>query len=296
MANRSQLSVTVCGAALAVALLAGPAVEAARAGDAAVSDVNLKISGFGGQLNPGDGVRGLGGIAASLTLPAGHSFGLQFDGAFAKVGGDDFYDAGAHLFWRDPGAGLFGVYGGYAHLNALGGLSTRRIGVEAERYSGKLTFEGAVGYETGDAANGVYGHAKLDYYWTPNLMTSSGFTYEGAGYYSSKAEYQIRSDDAASVSLFANSDWHAIDNYMLLGGLKIAFGKNMSLIDRHRKQDPANYLDPDLIAGAQAASSRAAGAAAAVCPADPISVLIVCTCASGDAPTQSGDFLYCNSL
>ena len=300
MAARSQFWAIAFGATLAVALLAGPTVDAAWAGDAAVSDVNFKVSGFGGQLNPGDGARGLGGIAASLTLPAGHSFGLQFDGAFAKVGGDDFYDAGAHLFWRDPGQGLFGLYAGYAHLNTLGGLTTRRIGVETERYSGKLTFEGAVGYENGDAANGVYGHAKLDYYWTPNLMTSSGFTYEGAGYYSSKAEYQIRSDDSASVSLFANSDWHANDNYQVLGGLKIAFGKSMSLIDRHRKQDPANYLDPDLIAGAQAQAANRAGVTTNAIPAcaipstfnDPGS----CSCPAADTqPSIEGSGFDCVS-
>ena len=282
----------------AIVALTNAMLGSALAADPAVSDTNVKISGFGGQLNPGDGTRALGGIAASLTLPVGHNFGLQFDGALAKVGGNDFYDAGAHLFWRDPGVGLFGVYAGYAQLNALGGLHTSRIGVEGERYFGKLTFEGAAGYENGDAANGVYGHAKLDYYWTPNLMTSSGFTYEGAGYYSSKAEYQIRSDDAASVSLFANSDWHANDNYMVLGGLKIAFGKNMSLIDRHRKQDPANYLDPDLIAGAQAVSSRAVArtGVAPACPLiSPFPLTTVCVCPGNNTPVPFEVGLSCPS-
>ena len=92
---------------------------------------------------------------AAFSFPVGDMFGIQADVTAVDVFSDTAVGGAVHAFTRDPSSYLFGVYGGYAHLNALGGLQTRRIGIEAERYFGKLTFEGAAGYETGDAANGL---------------------------------------------------------------------------------------------------------------------------------------------
>ncbi len=161
---------------IAVLAIAASATGIARAGEPAVSDVNAKISGFGGTLKNDDGTDVLGGIAGSLTLPAGHAFGLQLDAAYARLQSDDFYDTGAHLFWRDPGVGLLGLYGGYAHSSALGGVQVTRIGIEAQVYWKTMTFEGALGQETGDVSTQAYGHAKLDFYLTPNWMVKAGYT------------------------------------------------------------------------------------------------------------------------
>ncbi len=246
----------------------------AQAGDAAVSDINIKLSAFGGGLNEGTSSEhpgtseseGFGGVAGSLTLPLHERLGLQFDVAGAWERGESFLDAGAHLFWRDPGTGLFGLYGGFAHHHALGGQQVRRIGVEAERYSGKMTYVGALGYENGDGNTGLYGHAKLDYYWTPNLMTSSGFTYEGTGFYASRIEWQLRSDDTIGFTLFTDSNVHSSDNYTFLAGVRMTIGEDMSLMDRHRHQDPSDYLGADLIATEQGEAKRCGGGA---CTAPP---------------------------
>ena len=276
------------------ALAFGLGSVTAYAADPAVSDVNFKLSGFGGAVNEGSGNEGLGGIAGNLVLPLDHSLGLQLDGAFGRVGGGDFMAGGAHLFWRDPNVGLFGIYGGASHVGLAGGMQLQRFGIEAERYSGKISFDGAVGYETGDINNGIYGHAKVDYYWTPDLMTSSGFTYEGTALYSSAVEYQLRSDDSAGVSLYMNSDYHSSDIYEVLAGVKVSFGKKMSLMDRHRRQDPASYLDVDVwnyLVNAQPKS-------AAICDAGPGPYVVgACTCPAftGTVPLPGGQFLCDNT-
>lgn len=251
MAKRARLWNSLAGLLGLAAALAGSPVEAA---DPAVSDSNLKLSFFGGNANAGATGVGIGGLAGSLTLPVGHAFGIQLDGAVGKVDGNGFYGAGGHLFWRDPGQGLFGLYAGYAKLEAFGGQSVRRFGLEAERFIGNFTLRGAGGIRDGAGGSSAYGSAKLDYYWTPNLKTSSGVTFEGTGFYSSSAEYQFNSDEMAGMSLYYDSNYHASDSYQILGGLKISFGKSMSLIDRHRKQDPDMLLGLDLIATEQAAA------------------------------------------
>ena len=251
------------------ALALGMTASTAHAGDAAVSDINLKLSGFGGYINAGHGGDRLGGIAGSLTLPVEQRIGLQFDGAFGGLAGDSLYDLGAHLFWRDPGAGLFGLYAGMARqYNSNHHQRVDRFGVEAERYFANLTFSGALGYETGNHTGGLYGDAKLDYYLTPNFVTSSGYTYEaGLGYYSSRAEYQLRTDYETGLSLFASSDWHSSDMFQVTGGLRLTIGEPMTLRDRHRQQDPASYLNADSIGTEQSAYSVCGPTEKLPCPA-----------------------------
>ncbi len=276
----ARMSSWVAAAGLAAAVFTAP--QMALAADPAVSDINLKVSGFGGSLNAGDGAGGLGGIAGSLTLPAGHAFGLQFDGAYARIHGDDFYDAGAHLFWRDPSVGLFGIYGGYAHQSTLGGEQIRRIGLEGEKYFSNVTLRGAIGHESGDVTSNIYGNAKLDLYLTPNAVLTGGYTYEGTGFASVGAEVQLSATASTGVSLFANGNVHDSSQYQVLGGLKITFGQNMSLKDRHRRQDPAAYTDVDMLATQGAASRAASGSNA--CPLDtPFANGATCTCS---APNQ----------
>jgi hypothetical protein len=285
MAHTLRLFIAAAGVAAATlashtALAAGPAV----------SDTNFKISGFGGALNAGDGASGLGGIAGSLTLPASTNFGLQFDGAVATTSGDTFWNAGAHLFWRDPSIGLFGLYTGYAHQGTLGGLQVRRIGVEAESYFANATLRGAVGQETGDVTSDIYANAKLDLYVTPNAMLTAGYTFEGTSFANAGAEVQLGSAAGAGVSLFADGNVHDASTYQVLGGLKIAFGQTMSLKDRHRRQDPSTYLMMDMLAATQASSAKAAAV-----PVPECALLATdyptgsCTCPAGSIETPFGD-------
>jgi hypothetical protein len=229
----------------ALLLVAAPAF----AGDEAVSDINLKLSGFGGLGNAGASAEGFYGLAGSISMPIEHSIGFQVDAAVAGDPGDYFYDLGAHLFWRDPGTGLLGVYAGMAR--SVSPEHHQRIdhfGVEAERYLANMTYSAALGYEHGNNISGLYGNLKLDYFLTSNFMTSGGLTYEaGKLFYSSRAEYQLRTDHELGLSFFGSSDWHSSDIYQVMGGVRLTLGEPMTLRDRQRHQDPASYLNADRI-------------------------------------------------
>ncbi len=243
--NRPSISALACISLLAT----GMAATSARADDGAVSDINMKLSGYGGYGNAGKGGERISGLAASLSLPVDQRVGLQFDGALGGSPGDFFFDLGAHWFWRDPGTGLIGLYAGLARqIDSNHHQRVDRVGIEAERYFANLTFSGAAGYENGNNIHGAYGNAKVDYYLTPNFMTSSGYTYEaGLGYYSSRAEYQFSTDHELGLGLYVTSDWHSSDIYQVMGGLRLTIGEPMTLRDRHRHQDPASYLNADTI-------------------------------------------------
>ncbi len=106
----------------------------------AVDGLNAKVSSFGGAT---DGQALYGGVG-SVTLPLGFRYGLQID---AFVGGLDSRAQGdvsaigtaAHLFWRDPARGLFGLYGQYVDFDAYSGVNTYVGAGEAALYPGSYT-------------------------------------------------------------------------------------------------------------------------------------------------------------
>jgi hypothetical protein len=233
----------------AATLLTAAVTTPAHAGDEAVSDINLTLGGFGGFANPGTGAEGLYGLTGSIAMPIEEHLGFQLDGAVAGDPGEHFFDLGAHLFWRDAHTGLLGVYAGMARsVDVSHHLRTDRYGLEGAKYLANTTLSGAVGYETGQSVHGVYGNAKLDYYLTPNFMTSGGLAYEaGKLFYSSRAEYQLRTDHELGFAFFASSDWHASDTYQMLGGLRLTIGEALPLQDRYRHQNTPGYLNADLL-------------------------------------------------
>ncbi len=139
------------GTAVSAADLGSIAPDAPLAADLpAVSGINAKISGFGGwedyEFGP-DG--GLVGVDGSLSIPLGQLFGFQVDGMAASLDGDFIGGAAGHLFWRDPSAGLIGLYGDWVTRDNSG-VDTWRLGVEGEYYSGPISIEAIVGYEDAD--------------------------------------------------------------------------------------------------------------------------------------------------
>src|SRR5437763_12223961 len=82
----------------------------------AVSAPNFKISGFGGTAKATDDRfvnyrDDLFGGEGSFTVPVARNWGLQGDGTIGSWGGDRFFGAAGHFFWRDPNKPLFGIYG-----------------------------------------------------------------------------------------------------------------------------------------------------------------------------------------
>ena len=244
MANRQNFG---RAAAIAAALTLG--ATGAIAGGPAVSSPNLSVDGFGGIQSIGGGSQGMGGISATVTMPVGETMGFQVDGAMARIGAGDFYDVGGHLFWRDATHGMFGFYASHAHLSTGIGPFVSRSGIEAERYMGNLTLSGAVGHARRHIDSTVYGNAKYAYYWSPNFVTSGGFTWEGKGFWSSRAEYQFRSDGHTAMSVFYTSNWSASDTYQLYAGLKFSLSAEgeMNLLERDRQQAVGPYTSTDIL-------------------------------------------------
>jgi hypothetical protein len=247
----------------------------------AVSGINGKLTTFGGVTSTGDGEQeGLGGLAGSLTVPLGSAFGAQLDGAWARIGDEDFASTGLHVFWRDPRVGLVGLYGGFAHLTDAGGQDIGRIGAEAQYFAGNITLDAAAGIRFGDLDEDAYGRAKIDFYPIEDLKLSGGFAYDERGFGLASAEFQFASSQGVGVSLFAEGRINDEDNYTALGGIKVYLGEAMSLINRHRKQDPDGYTDLDMTAtqeAAAAASNQSTPGGGSICPFTPYPKADACT-------------------
>ncbi len=248
MTRRISLMPVVAAAFALVAGLSAVEVSNGRA-DPAVSGTNGKLSVIGGGVSDPDSVdedSGLAGLEGSLTLPLGTTLGVQIDGALASIDGDGFGQTGAHVFWRDPSKGLLGLYGGYAHLDRAGGQDLGRIGAEAQLFLDRLTLDSALGYRFLDVDDEAFGRARVQYYPTDNLMLSGGLEYEGDAFAAVGAEYQLASHGGYAMSLFAQGRVNDEETYGAFGGLRIYFGEDMNLIDRHRRQDPDNYTGQDI--------------------------------------------------
>jgi len=262
------LAACAASAMIAVGVLAASAVTSMSEGPA-VSDANAKLSLFGGAVSDNQS-DSLGGLAGSFTMPLAHTLGLQLDAGYARVGDGNFGSGGAHLFWRDPTIGLFGIYAGYAQLDLSGtNVGFGRTGLEAQYFTRSLTLDLAGGVKFGDIDQG-YGRARLQFYPTDNLMLRGGWLYEGANFGTLGIEYQFASSKDTGVALFADTNLGNNDSYSVVAGVRVMFGQDMTLKDRHRRQDPESYTTFDMQAGQKAATKGGGGGN---CPFQPSSNL-----------------------
>jgi hypothetical protein len=167
---------------IAVSLLA-PALAFADGTAPAVSDVNAKVSVEGGQYDGEQSALSLG----SLTVPLGHSFGLQADGAIGRIDEGTMGGGGLHLFARDPSRYLVGFYGSYHTWESI---DIARAAVELQLYAGRFALDGLAGYESvavPDTIGGLtvtdphddhlFGQLDLAYYALDDLRLYGGYRY-----------------------------------------------------------------------------------------------------------------------
>ena len=259
MANRNRyLSTSALTGVLALGF--GTAVSAADLGSVApapdaplaaslpaVSGINAKISGFGGWENHDSSPEGgLFGVDGSLSIPLGHSFGLQVDGMAASLDGDFIGSAAGHLFWRDPNVALLGLYGEWVTRDNSG-IDTWRIGVEGEYYSGPISIEAIVGYEDADVPaflllsdEDIFAYADVAFYATPDFRFSAGYRrLNDLDMAALGAEWQLPTDFIGGTSLFAEGRVGDDDYASVWAGLRVYLGaENKTLIRRHREDDP----------------------------------------------------------
>jgi len=216
--------------------------SAVMAGDA-VDSINGKLDFSTGSMDSHWGEN----LTGSLSLPVATSFGLQLDGLYTRVGSEDFEGGGLHLFWRDSDEGMIGLTAGGINGDLLYGLQG---GLEAEYYLNRFTFGANMGAATlqyDNSAPFIDAHptdidatAALSYYPVDNVMIQGAYSrLLDNNLYEMLVEYQTPVNGLSCFTELAAGD-HGYDH--VLFGLRFYFGKNKSLIHRHREDDPPNLL------------------------------------------------------
>jgi len=221
-------------------LLAGAAV--ALAGDA-VDGINGKAAISGGTMNSHWGEN----LNASLSLPVTSHLGLQTDGLLTRVGTQNFGGGGMHLFWRDSDKGFIGLTAGGIAGDLLYQLQG---GIEAEYYIKQFTLGVNLGAATiqynhpapfiDTHPTDVYATASLSYYPLDNLMVQGAYSrLYGNNLGELLLEFQTPVRDLSLFAELAKGD-NGYDHALF--GLRYYFGKDKSLIRRHREDDPPGLL------------------------------------------------------
>ncbi len=237
----------------------GPAVDA----------VNYKLDGFGGELSN----RTFYGSNGSVTFPLGGQFGAQIDGTLAGLDNRFAAAAAGHLFWRNPGAGLLGVYGAWNYWDQFGGANVGHVAAEGEAYWGQFTLQGILGVEFGNSVSGTtissatvigplvtttttmsitngfsvptrfFDQINLKYYFTDDISGFVGHRYLGGkNALALGAEVAQPLGRGVMASAFVEG-WIGEDSFTgVWGGLKFYFGPDdKPLIARQRREDPPNW-------------------------------------------------------
>jgi hypothetical protein len=221
----------------------------------AVDGINYKADIFGGHFNDG----GFFGGRGSVTVPLGFRYGAQLDGTVAGYRGDFLGRIGGHLFWRDPAAGLLGIYGNYTRWDRNGNVRSTHLGVEGEYYNGPWTISAIVGAESGNTTSvfnnpffegfnvksRFFDMVDIHYYLNENSRVSIGHRYVGGRHaLSLGGEWARPIAPRALGSLFVEARLGE-DHYSgVWAGLRVYYGRgDKSLIRRHREDDPTNPWD-----------------------------------------------------
>lgn len=218
----------------------------------AVGEVNLKVSAQGGNIGGADG-----SVAdAALSLPLGHSFGVQIDASTGNYQNSNYDGVGLHLFARDPARGLIGVTGSN---QSLGSIKQNRVGVEGEAYFTNTTLRMRAGYQDGDTKNGSYGDVSARLYATDNLAFSAGLGSSPlSSTFSAGVEWQPNFASMPGLAVFAQGSSADNSYTTATAGVRYYFGSSKSLIKRHRNDDPDTLLlDGTSSLGTMAAAQRA---------------------------------------
>lgn len=217
---------------------------AAAASEPAVSAINGKLDANYGAINRNS----TRGIAGTLSIPVGHDYGLQLDALYQHGFSTNMYGLGGHFFTRDPGKGLLGL--------AFAGTTSQKftdamVGLEGELYLGQFTlglfaaydnynsrvattFPGLLGQRS-FAATRLY----MAVYPMDNLMIRLEHQNRfNNNFYMAHVEWQT---PLKGVAIYADAGIGANNYAHVLGGVRIYFGGDKTLIARHRQDDPDNF-------------------------------------------------------
>jgi len=221
-------------AAIAAMLGLGSA-STAQARDPAVDGTNVKITGSAG--TAADESAWVAG--GSLTLPLGNEWGFQADGGVAGFDGNTVIGGGAHLFTRDPDSYLLGLFAAYAQEDQFD-LDASIVGAEAEIYLNQVSILAKAGYQFSDSIGDTFvGDVELKWYLSDNFALSGGGNFsEEASFGRAGIEWQPGFSALPGLAFRVDGTVGDDDYESILGGITYYFGADVSLKDRHRRQDP----------------------------------------------------------
>jgi hypothetical protein len=88
----------------------------------------------------------------AIGIPLAGQWGAQIDGKGGSLDHRAFGAVAGHLFWRNPAAGLVGVYASYTNWDQFGGVHVSQVGGEFGVYWGRFTLQAVAGAEWGNSA------------------------------------------------------------------------------------------------------------------------------------------------
>jgi len=189
----------------------------------AVDGVNGKVNFFGGTIANMD----LYGAKGSVGLPLAGPYGLQIDGNLGNLGGSAYGASAAHLFWRNPGQGLLGVYGSLTGWNKDSGVWVSQIAGEGALYWGRWTLEGIAGVEFGNTVNSISGVTTVIPPGGPPLLLPGTTT---TSIFSQGFDVRTRFFDDINAKYYITDNWNAYVGHRYLGGKNaLAFGSEIAL-------------------------------------------------------------------
>ncbi|ABA88066.1 hypothetical protein Pcar_0809 [Syntrophotalea carbinolica DSM 2380] len=220
----------------------------------AVSALNGKTEVFGGSVDGDGAIIGAG----SVSVPLGDLLGLQLDGAWGELDGDDEISGmGLHLFARDPSRYLLGFNISHAELEDF---EMRRYALEGEYYAGRFTLAALGGLQEGDVDDAGFGSLDLRWYPLDDLkLELGGSIADDDERVHLGAEYQV----VAGLAVFVDGALGDDDYDHVLAGARYYFGAQKPLIRRHREDDPANNIVAGLLQSLGSISDAASSSRAA---------------------------------
>jgi hypothetical protein len=228
----------------------------------AVDGLNGKVDGFYGQLTK----KSFYGTKGAFAIPLTGAYGMQIDGALGKFDHRSFGAVAAHLFWRNPAVGLFGIYASYADVKtAVGHVHISQVGPEFAWYWNRFTVEAVLGVEFGTRATGVVGSfiqtvdiktrffdkINFAYYFHDNVKTFVGHRYIG-GKHAAALGLEFGTPIPRTTAMATAFVEGRLGEYTgIWGGLKLYVGKSdKTLMRRHREDDPIEWQPEGAAAGA----------------------------------------------
>ena len=182
---------------------------------------------------------------AGITFPLGDLFGLQVDLFDGTVVHQNLQAADSYLFWRSPAQGFVSAHVKYQESNHV---YETLYGLRGDAFidNWTLTAEGGgVHTNVGGANSTYYGEIYVNWYPISDLRLFVNYLrVQVANVYQVGAEYQLGLCALPGLSVFADGGVSQHDLRYGFLELRYYFGKNKSLIQRHREDTVTPTFDP----------------------------------------------------